>query len=168
MKLKTKYFLLLICSLFFLKAEAKVTLTSIWVDNMVLQQQSEVTFYGKASPGKRVYVSASWNNRKISTVSNQDGRWELVLPTPEAGGPYTITFSDGEELMLKNILIGEVWFCSGQSNMEMPVKGFRGQPGIRFAAIYCFRSSETSAPPLYCKECLEYHSERKWDRRQME
>lgn len=95
---------------------------------MVLQQQSEVTFYGKASPGKRVYVSASWNNRKISTVSNQDGRWELVLPTPEAGGPYTITFSDGEELMLKNILIGEVWFCSGQSNMEMPVKGFRGQP----------------------------------------
>ena len=128
MKLKTKYFLLLICSLFFLKAEAKVTLTSIWGDNMVLQQQSEVTFYGKASPGKRVYVSASWNNRKISTVSNQDGRWELVLPTPEAGGPYTITFSDGEELMLKNILIGEVWFCSGQSNMEMPVKGFRGQP----------------------------------------
>ena len=121
MKLKTKYFLLLICSLFFLKAEAKVTLTSIWGDNMVLQQQSEVTFYGKASPGKRVYVSASWNNRKISTVSNQDGRWELVLPTPEAGGPYTITFSDGEELMLKNILIGEVWFCSGQSNMEMPV-----------------------------------------------
>lgn len=71
MKLKTKYFLLLICSLFFLKAEAKVTLTSIWGDNMVLQQQSEVTFYGKASPGKRVYVSASWNNRKISTVSNQ-------------------------------------------------------------------------------------------------
>ena len=124
-----RLFLVLICALFFLKGEAKITLTSIWGDNMVLQQQSNVTFYGKASPGKRVQVSASWDHRKISTVSSQDGQWKLTLPTPKAGkDTYTITFSDGEELTLKNILVGEVWLCSGQSNMEMPMKGFRGQP----------------------------------------
>ena len=50
------------------------------------------------------------------------------MQTPSAGGPFTITISDGEPVILTNILIGEVWLCSGQSNMEMPVKGFRGQP----------------------------------------
>lgn len=126
--LKNRYLLLLICSLFFLKIEAKITLTSIWGDNMVLQQQAEVTFHGKTNSGKRVYACASWNKRKVYVDSDHNGQWRLKLQTPEAGGPYTITFSDGEELTLKNILIGEVWFCSGQSNMEMPVKGFRGQP----------------------------------------
>ena len=125
---RNRYFWLLISLFFVLKTEAKVTLTSIWGDNMVLQQQAEVTFRGKATPGKRVYASASWNHRKIYADCDRNGQWTLALPTPEAGGPYTITFSDGEELTLKNILIGEVWFCSGQSNMEMPVKGFRGQP----------------------------------------
>ena len=64
---------------------------------MVLQQQAEVTFRGKATPGKRVYASASWNHRKIYADCDRNGQWTLALPTPEAGGPYTITFSDGEE-----------------------------------------------------------------------
>ena len=68
------------------------------------------------------------NNKKIQTNVDAKGEWKLSLQTPVAGGPYSITFSDGEDLTLQNILIGEVWFCSGQSNMEMPVKGFRGQP----------------------------------------
>ena len=126
--LKAKYFILLICFSFLLKTEAKVTLTSIWGDNMVLQQQSEVTFSGTATSGKRVQATASWNNKKIQTNVDAKGEWKLSLQTPVAGGPYSITFSDGEDLTLQNILIGEVWFCSGQSNMEMPVKGFRGQP----------------------------------------
>lgn len=73
-------------------------------------------------------ATASWNNKKIQTNVDAKGEWKLSLQTPVAGGPYSITFSDGEDLTLQNILIGEVWFCSGQSNMEMPVKGFRGQP----------------------------------------
>ena len=125
---RNRYFWLLISLFFVLKTEAKVTLTSIWGDNMVLQQQAEVTFRGKATPGKRVYASASWNHRKIYADCDRNGQWTLALPTPEAGGPYTITFSDGEELTLKNILIGEVWFCSGQSNMEMPMGCFDRQP----------------------------------------
>ena len=125
--LKAKYFILLICLSFLLKAEAKVTLTSIWGDNMVLQQQSEVTF-PEQQLRERVQATASWNNKKIQTNVDAKGEWKLSLQTPVAGGPYSITFSDGEDLTLQNILIGEVWFCSGQSNMEMPVKGFRGQP----------------------------------------
>ena len=126
--LKAKYFILLICLSFLLKAEAKVTLTSIWGDNMVLQQQSEVTFSGTATSGKRVQATASWNNKKIQTNVDAKGEWKLSLQTPVAGGPYSITFSDGEDLTLQNILIGEVWFCSGQSNMEMPMGGFDRQP----------------------------------------
>ena len=126
--LKAKYFILLICLSFLLKAEAKVTLTSIWGDNMVLQQQSEVTFSGTATSGKRVQATASWNNKKIQTNVDAKGEWKLSLQTPVAGGPYSITFSDGEDLTLQNILIGEVWFCSGQSNMEMRMMGNTAQP----------------------------------------
>ena len=69
--LKAKYFILLICLSFLLKAEAKVTLTSIWGDNMVLQQQSEVTFSGTATSGKRVQATASWNNKKSKRMLMQ-------------------------------------------------------------------------------------------------
>lgn len=123
-----RYYLWIICLLFPLGIQAKVKLTSIWGDNMVLQQQSEVIFRGKASANKQIVAIASWNQHKVTTRSDQEGNWKLELLTPAAGGPYTISFSDGEKLTLNNILIGEVWFCSGQSNMEMPVRGFRGQP----------------------------------------
>ncbi|MCS2572881.1 hypothetical protein NXX61_21340 [Bacteroides ovatus] len=69
--LKAKYFILLICFSFLLKTEAKVTLTSIWGDNMVLQQQSEVTFSGTATSGKRVQATASWNNKKSKRMLMQ-------------------------------------------------------------------------------------------------
>ncbi len=107
---------------------AKVTLPSIWGDGMVLQQQSKVVFTGQSTTGKKVYAVASWNGKKVYADRQEGQQWTLTLETPAYGGPYTITFNDGDKLVLKNILIGEVWFCSGQSNMEMPVKGFRGQP----------------------------------------
>lgn len=107
---------------------AKVTLPSIWGDGMVLQQQSKVVFTGQSTTGKKVYAVASWNGKKVYADRQEGQQWTLTLETPVYGGPYTITFNDGDKLVLKNILIGEVWFCSGQSNMEMPVKGFRGQP----------------------------------------
>ena len=70
---------------------------------MVLQQQSEVTFSGTATSGKRVQATASWNNKKIQTNVDAKGEWKLSLQTPVAGGPYSITFSDGEDLTLQNI-----------------------------------------------------------------
>lgn len=122
------YCLLIACCLLLVKVQAKITLSSILGDNMVLQQNSKLHVTGKAAPAKFVSVVASWSAEKLQTKSTKNGDWEIMLSTPTAGGPYTLTFSDGEKLVLKNILIGEVWFCSGQSNMEMPVKGFRGQP----------------------------------------
>ena len=104
--------------------EAKVTLPAFFTDNMVLQQTSSVTFRGKANAGKTVRITTSWNDQTYTAQAGEDGAWTASIPTPEAGGPYEITFSDGKKLTLKNIMIGEVWFCSGQSNMEMPLAGW--------------------------------------------
>lgn len=109
-------------------ANAKVKLPSVMASNMVLQQQSDVNIWGKAAPGKTVTVTPSWSKTKATTRAAKDSTWQVSIATPKAGGPYTLTISDGEPLTLKNILIGEVWFCSGQSNMEMPMRGFDRQP----------------------------------------
>lgn len=108
--------------------EAKVKLPSVMGDNMVLQQQTQVKLWGKAHPNGVVTVNTSWNNRTYKATADKAGDWLLEVATPKAGGPYRITFNDGEMLTLQNILIGEVWFCSGQSNMEMPMSGFDRQP----------------------------------------
>lgn len=111
-----------------LTMQAKVVLPGIFGDNMVLQQQSEAQFWGKAAPGKKVTIRPSWSAKPVTATAGRDGRWQAAVPTPEAGGPYTIELSDGETLTLRDVLIGEVWLCSGQSNMEMPVHGFFNQP----------------------------------------
>ena len=111
-----------------LTMQAKVVLPGIFGDNMVLQQQSEAQFWGKAAPGKKVTIRPSWSAKPVTATAGRDGRWQAAVPTPEAGGPYTIELSDGETLTLRDVLIGEVWLCSGQSNMEMPVRGFFNQP----------------------------------------
>jgi len=107
---------------------AEVNLPAVFCDNMVLQQQTEVAIWGKATKNAIVKVSTSWNNKSYSSKVASDGKWKLKVATPKAGGPYEITISDGKALKLKNVLIGEVWVCSGQSNMEMPMKGFKNQP----------------------------------------
>jgi sialate O-acetylesterase len=109
-------------------AYAKVKLPTILGDNMVLQQQTSVKLWGEAAPGAKVNIRTSWNNQSYAATCDANGKWLTTVHTPAAGGPYEIRISDGEETILKNILMGEVWFCSGQSNMEMPVKGFDRQP----------------------------------------
>ena len=102
---------------------AKVVLPPVFTDHMVLQQQATVTFWGTASPGKKVTVTTSWDGLSYSaTASREDGGWSLKFDTPAYGGPYEITVADSRKpLVLKNILIGDVWICSGQSNMEMKI-----------------------------------------------
>ena len=102
---------------------AKILLPNIFGDNMVLQQQSKVAFWGKAKANGQVVITTSWDKKIHSIKANAAGKWKLNVVTPMASGPFEITFNDGEKLILKNILIGEVWVCSGQSNMEMPLKG---------------------------------------------
>jgi sialate O-acetylesterase len=120
---------LLLVSLSVLTAKAEIKLPAIFSDNMVLQQQSQVAVWGWAKANTGVKVVSSWNNKSYSVQSDAQGYWKLKIQTPAAGfTPYTLTVSDGKSVTLKNILIGEVWVCSGQSNMEMPMKGFNGQP----------------------------------------
>ncbi|MCD8081657.1 MAG: sialate O-acetylesterase [Bacteroides sp.] len=107
---------------------AKVELPAIFGDHMILQQKDRVRLWGKALPNRMISIHPSWDQEPVQVRSDRSGRWVVMLSTPAAGGPYTMRISDGEELLLENILIGEVWFCAGQSNMEMPMKGFRGQP----------------------------------------
>jgi sialate O-acetylesterase len=110
--------------------QAEVKLPAIFGNHMVLQQQTDAAIWGKASPSKNVSVKTSWDGKSYSTRADNNGNWKLKVKTPKAGGPYSIVISDGKELKLNDVLIGEVWVCSGQSNMEMPVKGFRNQPVI--------------------------------------
>lgn len=110
-------------------AGAKVVLHHLVGDNMVLQQQTRARVWGKADPGKTVRVVPSWSGKTYTAKAGKDGAWEVFLDTPAAGmTPYEITFSDGTPLKIGNVLIGEVWVAGGQSNMEMPVRGFGNCP----------------------------------------
>ena len=103
--------------------QAKVVLPHFVTDSMVVQQKSKWEIVGKAS-GQMVKITPSWNGKTITTKTNQDGTFCTYINTPRAGGPYTITFDDGDKLTLHDVYSGEVWLCSGQSNMEMPVGGW--------------------------------------------
>lgn len=109
---------------------AEVKLPSVLSDGMVLQRNAEVTLWGKAAPGSTVCVEPSWDGVRRQTKADSEGCWKLKVATTDAGGPYSISFSDSKKssVTLNDILLGEVWICSGQSNMEMPVKGFVSQP----------------------------------------
>ena len=104
-------------------APAKVQLPNFITDSMVVQQQSSLTIEGKAS--HNVKITASWNGKPTHAKLDKNGNFSVSLATPPAGGPYTITFDDnGDRTILRDIYSGEVWLCSGQSNMEMPVGGW--------------------------------------------
>jgi len=112
------------------KAFAKVTLPPLFSDHMVLQRETNVAVWGK-SDKPSVTIISSWNGQTTSVAVNADGNWKTFLKTPAAGGPYTLTFDDGEErLSISDVLIGEVWICSGQSNMDMPVRGLSAKDQV--------------------------------------
>lgn len=125
-----KYVLIFILSVSIAtQALSQTRLPAFFSDHMVLQQQQQAAIWGTDLPNKTIAVSGSWGE-KATAVSDAKGQWKLKLQTPKAGGPYTLVVKGSKELTFKNILIGEVWFCSGQSNMEMPIKGYAGQPII--------------------------------------
>lgn len=136
--------------------QAKITLPAFFTDNMIIQQQTTMTLFGKAKPNKKVSIETSWNNQHYETKADAQGNWQVAVSTPTAGGPYRITLSDGKKTVLENVMAGEVWFCSGQSNMEMPVAGWgkiknyeqeiaaADYPGIRLFQV----KKHTSVAPL--------------------
>ena len=98
-------FLLAAC----LSTHAEVKLPAIFSDGMVMQQQTNANLWGTATPYKKVTVTTSWNGKQYAATADKNGAWKLTVATPEAGGPYTVTFDDGTQKTLNNILIGELW-----------------------------------------------------------
>jgi len=128
--MKNKSILILLFLAFSTQLFAKVTLSALISDNMVLQQQSKVKIWGWSKPDATIKVTASWGAQQ-SGKADKDGNWLVTINTPAASfTPRTITVSDGEPLTVKNILIGEVWLCSGQSNMEMTLAGMMMTSGV--------------------------------------
>ncbi|MGI4866087.1 MAG: sialate O-acetylesterase [Janthinobacterium lividum] len=113
-----------------LLSRAQLRLPSLFTDNMVLQQRASCAVWGWAKAGSTITVSGTWDKQKYTAQTDATGKWKLKVNTPAASySPYTLSVSgDGPAVQLKNVLIGEVWLCGGQSNMEMPLKGFKGQP----------------------------------------
>ena len=106
---------------------AKVRPSAMIGDNMVLQEKAHARIFGEADPGSTVVVTPSWNNMPYTTTTDRTGKWCLAIDTPEGSfDKHSITISDGEPLTVSNVLVGEVWLASGQSNMQMPLKGFPG------------------------------------------
>lgn len=101
-------------------ASAAVKLPAYISNNMVLQQNAEIKIPGVTAPGAKVTVTPSWS-KAVKATADAEGNFTVTLSTPAAGGPFSITFNDGDVVTIDNILSGEVWFCSGQSNMEMPL-----------------------------------------------
>ena len=97
---------------------------------MVLQQQTSALVWGHSSPGAAISVKASWDRKSVKVTADASGTWRARLQTPEASyTPWTIEVKgDGERMLIRDVLVGEVWLASGQSNMEMPMHGFGGCP----------------------------------------
>jgi len=138
-------------------ASANISLPEIFADNMVLQRNSDVTFWGWAKPGEPVIIKVGWAEGELSTKADNQGTWKIAVKTPGAGGPFAIQIKGFNEINFKNVLIGEVWLCSGQSNMEWSANSGiinkdeeiakANYPNVRFFSVY--HSSATS-PQNHC------------------
>lgn len=112
--IKSSLLLLFVSSLL----SAQIRLPAIIGDNMVLQQRSSAVIWGWAQPGEEIRIQASWLHKPLVVTAGEDGKWQGTLKTAKAGGPYTIRFSASDTIDVKNVMLGEVWLASGQSNME--------------------------------------------------
>lgn len=99
-------------------AAGDVFLPSIFGDHMVIQRNAELTIWGQAKPYETVKISNTWNKETPSVLVTREGYWSLKLHTPDAGGPYSITVQGYNTIVINDVLVGEVWLASGQSNME--------------------------------------------------
>jgi sialate O-acetylesterase len=127
-KIRIQLFVLL-CSLQYISVHAAVKLPDIIASSMVLQRNTTVALWGWADAGERISIKTSWLKDPIKVTASSSGDWRINIATTDSRQPQTVSISSQQQLItLDNILFGEVWICSGQSNMEMPVSGNPGQP----------------------------------------
>ena len=104
-------------------------LPTIFSDNMILQQDSVVSIWGWSKSNSQVSINVSWNKKTFKIKSNSEGKWLLKVNTPKSGKSHQITVqSNNKRVVIANVLMGEVWMASGQSNMQMNLNGYRNEP----------------------------------------
>lgn len=135
-----KYILVLFAFLFAIHVNAQLRLPALVSSGMVLQQNDSVNLWGWAGPGSKVFVTTGWDGKKDSTITTNGATWKLKVKTPNAGGPFTITINNGRRaITLDDVLVGEVWICSGQSNMEWSY--YHGLKDIRAELPTCYNKN---------------------------
>ncbi|NOU46339.1 MAG: hypothetical protein HOO86_04670 [Bacteroidales bacterium] len=156
-----KHLLIVMVLIVQLQATAAIKLPALIGNNMVLQQNSIINVWGWADVGETITVRASWQTDSLVAITDSAGNWFTTIKTPVAGGPYTMMLSGRDDtISIENIMMGEVWVCSGQSNMEFTMRGLGGwcnyKPEIRdevskgdFSDVRLFTlQKDTSALPL--------------------
>lgn len=146
-------------------ASAEIRLPSVLSDGMILQRESPVRIWGWADPSEEFDVV--WKKKKHHVQAGPDGSWEVILPAAKAGGPYEMKVGD---VVLKDILIGDVFLCSGQSNMELPVRRVTDMFADEIAGYsnseirqlivpkeYDFNSPQDDLSPCSWKPCTQEH-----------
>src|SRR5688500_6697341 len=129
-----KLVLLFLLSSFCLKAQLRLPV--VFDDHMVIQQKATVPIWGWAHPSQNITIKVSWDTTTIKTKSDNGTFWKTTLSTPAAGGPHTITVQAGDEtITVGDVLTGEVWLCSGQSNMEWSMRHAAARPRTRAAGV---------------------------------
>lgn len=125
----SKFILLFLFVFTTIGVQAQLKLPSIFTSNMVLQRDAPVSIWGTAGKGDNIEIQCSWQDELISVKAGKDGKWKTKLTTTNSLDTQVITIkASGEVLKFENILFGEVWLCSGQSNMFQPLIGYSGQP----------------------------------------
>lgn len=160
--MKKQIFILILTTIGVVLASAQLQMPSIFTDGMVLQHSADVAVWGKAAPDKKVQVTPSWTKRTYTAVAGADSCWKVRIATPEASfQQHTLTVRSGnEQHTITDVLVGEVWLASGQSNMEMPVLGYKNQPTCD--AVDCIANSLN--PYLRCYTMKHVSAlERQWD-----
>jgi sialate O-acetylesterase len=108
---------------------AEVKLPAIVSSNMVLQRNTDVVIWGWADKREKITIEASWLSEPLDIKADKDGNWNVQVATTDSKAPQTIQIkSKDSNIVLDNVLFGEVWLCSGQSNMQQPINGYNGQP----------------------------------------
>ncbi|MFZ1717312.1 MAG: sialate O-acetylesterase, partial [Saprospiraceae bacterium] len=132
MRKSTLYSLTAVLLLLFVNpVYSEVKLPAIISSNMVLQRNSTVVLWGWASANEKIYIRTSWLKDQANLEANKEGNWRIELKTTNSKAPQSIKIkSKNSDIKLQNVLFGEVWLCSGQSNMTQPVRGYVGQPTI--------------------------------------
>lgn len=139
------------------KKDSHLQLSSLFSDHMVVQREQPFHIWGKADAGAEVKVGATWSEGKKAVIANTFGNWSLDLVAPSAGGPFEIEITAGDStLTLHDVLVGEVWLASGQSNMEMPLKGWPPRDTINFSAREIAEANNAQIRMLTVKKNMSF------------